>query len=351
MKKIIKRIFLCLLVIILVAVGAGAYVIFHDPDKGDTKNKPYVTDAMGSTYLAVVDDKGITYAVVTDADGNRYAAKYDGSTVGETIGQINDQVAKDDLPTNYTGPNINVTVNTNNYTGTPSTTLPTTSSQGSSSQAPSASGEKTTNQKPDTSNTAPSNQKDPYALEPYRIEKYMNIFKGGTFLMEITTNDPDMGDTPITMAVKNGNMYIDVTIEGMKCRLIYNKSKDTTYMVLDDIKKYCKIPSSMMGEDMDISKMMEDFSKANTDVGEISVSEVNLNGQKLILESYNNPEDGSTVNYYFDGDTLVRMDQINRDGSVDTQYYSRFTTDVPDSYFEIPSGYGYINLSLLESFM
>ena len=101
-----------------------------------------------------------------------------------------------------------------------------------------------------------------------------------------------------------------------------------------------------MGEDMDIEAMVSEF--AETNIGEITVSEVEINGQNLILESYVNTEDGTEVNYYFDGDVLVRRDDVYANGQTDTTYFIKLTNDVPDSYFEIPKGYGYINLSFLD---
>ena len=115
-------------------------------------------------------------------------------------------------------------------------------------------------------------------------------------------------------------------------------------MIFNDWKKYCKMPESMMGEDMDMDSLMSDM--GNDDVGEISVSEVEINGEKLILESYNSKA-GTTVNYYFDGDLLVRRDNVYSDGHVDSTYFAQITTDIPDSYFEIPKDYGYINLDWL----
>ena len=53
------------------------------------------------------------------------------------------------------------------------------------------------------------------------------------------------------------------------------------------------------------------------------------------------------MQYYFDGDTLVRLDSTGEDGVVASTYITRITTDVPDSTFEIPKGYGYLNLDWL----
>lgn len=335
MKKILRRIFLCILVVVVICVGVGVYWFTHEPDVPSTADT-YFTDADGLTYLAVVDDEGHTYAVVTDEDGNRYAAEFDGNKIGSTVGQINDDIALDDVPTNFTGEHIDIT-NGNKYTGGVSTTLPT---------LPNSSDKETT--------TKPKNDKDVNRLEAYRIEKYQKIFTSGTYLMEITTNDPDIGDMPVTMAIKNGNMYVQMAMNlessTVNCGMLYLKNKDTMYLIFDDWKKYCKMPEDALGEDMDMGAMLSEMGGVS-DIGKITVSEVEIDGQKLILESYNSTVDGSTVNYYFDGETLVRKDNISQSGIVDSTYFNRITTDVPDSYFEIPSGYGYLNLDWLSLLM
>lgn len=332
MKKILRRIFLCLLVVIVVCAGVGVYWFTHEPDRPSNADT-YFTDAEGSTYLAVVDSEGHTYAVVTDENGNRYAAEFDGNTIGSAVGQINDDIALDDVPTNFTGEHIDIT-NGNKYTGDVATTLPTLPDS--------------TTKKDDTATT-----KKPNKLEAYRIAKYQKIFTSGTYLMEITTNDPDIGDMPVTMAIKNGNMYVQMAMNlestTMNCGMLYLKSKDTMYLIFDDWKKYCKMPEEALGEDMDMSAMLSEMGES--DIGKITVSEVEIDGKKLILESYNSTVDGSTVNYYFDGETLVRKDNISQGGVVDSTYFNRITTDVPDSYFEIPNGYGYLNLDWLSLMM
>lgn len=349
MKKIIRRIFLCLLVVIVVAAGVGVYWFTHEPTE-PSEAGTYLTDAQGSTYLAVVDGEGHTYAVVTDAEGNRYAAEFDGNNIGTTVGQINDDIALEEVPTNFTGEHIDVTVS-GNFEGDVITTLPTLPEDTTKETTTKSDGKNdntTTTKKPDK-----KPDKKPEKLEAYRIEKYQKIFTSGTYLMDITTNDPDMGNMPVTMAIKNGNMFIKMAmpIESttMNCSMLYIKNKDTMYLLFDDWKKYSKMPESMMGEDMDMSAMLNEMNKS--DIGEITVSEVEIGGKKLILESYNSTIDGTTVNYYFDGDTLVRRDDISKSGYVDSTYFNRITTDVPDSYFEIPKGYGYLNLGLLDAMM
>ena len=369
MKKILQRIAFCVVVLLVVGVASVVRYFTYDPTMSKDEANGYVTDAQGMTYTMVAGKGGEQYVVVTDESGNRYAAEYDGTSVGATVGKINDEVALDAVPTNYDGPHVDVSVDINKFQGEISTTAPSYVENNGPTTTTKADKvdkeDKTTTKDPDLviSTTKPGTimegtpsktEQSGEKLEAYRIKKYQKIFESGTYLMKITTNDESLGDAPVTMAIKNGNMYVDMAVEidsgkAMDCGMLYLKGKDTMYLIFNDFKKYCKMPESMMGEDMDISSMMNEV--AVSDIGEITVSEVEINGEKLILESYTSTLDGSTVNYYFQDDILVRRDCVYSDGMVDSTFFAVLTTDVPDSYFEIPKGYGYLNLSLLEALM
>lgn len=305
MKKILRNIFLCVLALIVAAAGGVWYTLF-----------------------------GVSEKPVTGSDVSTEAT------------------------TDYTGPNIDVSVDPNQYSGEVITTIP---SEVTTTKKPDSGSDSTTNNSASNntdSTTSPAvtnpadTGKDPYRLEAYRIKQYHDIIASGTFLMETTMKDEELGDTPITMAVKNGNTYVETSMsaEGINldAKVIYIGSTKTTYLVIDNWKKYTKLPAELMGEEdsLDMAGALQD-SYAEEDISNIKVSEVELGGKKLILESYNNG--GTTVNYYFDGDALVRRDDIASDGTVSTTIFTKFTTNVPDTYFEIPKGYGYLNLDWLES--
>lgn len=305
MKKILRNIFLCVLALIVAAAGGVWYTLF-----------------------------GVSEKPVTGSDVSTEAT------------------------TDYTGPNIDVSVDPNQYAGEVITTIP---SEVTTTKKPDSGSDSTTNNSASNntdSTTSPAvtnpadTGKDPYRLEAYRIKQYHDIIASGTFLMETTMKDEELGDTPITMAVKNGNTYVETSMsaEGINldAKVIYIGSTKTTYLVIDNWKKYTKLPAELMGEEdsLDMAGALQD-SYAEEDISNIKVSEVELGGKKLILESYNNG--GTTVNYYFDGDALVRRDDIASDGTVSTTIFTKFTTNVPDTYFEIPKGYGYLNLDWLES--
>lgn len=296
MKKILRNIFLCILAIIVAAIGGVWYTLFG------VSEKPVDVDVTESSTAS-----------------------------------------------SYTGPNIDVEINPDDYTGAVSTTIPTTNNSGE----PTTAGKNEKPQQTPGSTTAPSAaEKDPYRLEAFRIKQYHQAISSGTFLMETTMEDEELGSTPVIMAVKNGNTYVETSMssEGINldAKVIYIQSTDTTYLIIDNWKKYTKLPAELMGdtEGLDMAGTLKE-SYSEEEIKNVKVSEVEIGGKRMILESYNSG--GTTVNYYFDGDKLVRRDDVYSDGTVASTVFKKFTTNVPDSYFEVPDGYGYLNLSWLES--
>lgn len=346
MKKIIRGILLGLLAIIVVGGSVGAYMLFGQKEPA-VERKPTVIDANGNTYLAVVDgDSKETMVAVTDANGDVYAVVTDkDGNLSSTVGNINDKVNKADLPTNYTGEKHSMT-NTKNYTGDvvtePQTTAPSTTKSADNNQ---------------TTTTKPKDDE----LKPYRIANLRDkYFSTGTYLMKFTTNDETMnesvGDTPLTMATKNNNVYVSTTFQSLSCEMLMlaptsssKDSKPTIYLILDKFKIYCKMPSDAIGdgESFNMGGAMKDFGSEIKD-SDITVSKVSIDGKELICESYASKKDGATVKYFFDGDTLVRRDDVGKDGKVNSLFVSELTADVPDSLFEVPKNYRYLNMSALE---
>ena len=358
MKKIIRGILLGVLALIIIGGAVLAFFLFGGK-KPDVSPQPYIVDSEGTSYLAVVDEDGVTYAAVTDAVGNIYAAEVDeNGNIGETKGQINDQVDAAKLPTNYTGEHIDDTADVNAFTGnaevidTPETPadVPTTVPSGEVTATTAAGGSsdntaatKKASSGGDSGSTVTTTQAP--QKQHYRLEKYQEMFKSGQYLMEFKTSDPEMGDTPITLASKNGNLMIDSTIQNFKCKMLYLSNEDKTYILIDNLKKYSELPEDMMGEEgLDMSELTKGF--ANESLDDLKVSTVKVNGQTLNCETRDNG-DGAQTRYLFNGDTLVRIDDVASDGTVSSTYISRLTSDVPDSTFEIPKNYSYLNLSWL----
>lgn len=317
MKKKIKWVFLSIFAVIVIAVAALAVYLFA-PEKKPEAVRPTITDVSGNAYLVTYGDNGETYVAVTDESNKVWAAEYDDKgNVGSTVFSLDGNYSTDDIPKNYSGPVIDETEANNAYSGEVSEIEPT------SAQAEQAT---------------------------HLVKKYSEMFKTGTYYMEFTTNDETMGDEPISAAAKNGNLIFKANMEGINCRMLYIAETDSIYILLDDAKKYGKIPKDFLGEDMDMSEftMEKSFASAIPDE-EIKTSKVKIDGKTLTCESCKS-DDGDLMKYYFNGDALVRFDRTSaEDGSTISTYISKLSSVVPASTFEIPSNYGYINLSVLES--
>lgn len=356
MKEIIKKILVGILAVGIV-IGAAVYrFMFYDPDKPqDEETQPTVTDAAGTTYYAVTNPDGSMMVVVTNENGEQYKAEFDGQTVGGTTVPVSEGEVEGTLPTNYTGPHLNVEAssttkksdseNVEKPSAVTTTTDPATTA--ASTTKPAASQQNTT--KPAT--TKPTTTKKPVQQEPEqtgnKVDIYQEVFKSGNFLMEVI--DPDLGT--VTMAMKGNKMHVNASMEGMSLKLVFNgdkKDKDnpdgTWYLILDGFKKYSTMPSDMLG-DMNVNELTKDFAKDDENLVYTS-DVVDVDGQLLVCETTTD-SNGNTLKYYFDGDVLVRSDTVSPDGSVSTTKFSKISTEVPDTLFTIPADYSFINLEWL----
>lgn len=334
MKKILRWSFLGGLALVVALISVFTAI---NNSKKPVVSDTVVTDAAGSTYRVHIE-KDTTYAIVTDAEGKIWGVDFDGQTVDLTATRVNlDEVYKaEDIPTQFTGQHVDFAVDPNQYMDNGQSSDANSGQQGNATDAD--------NSQQDNSGT--DNQQN--GLTPYRIQKYQDIIGGGTYLLNVTMIENGVQEDPITMAVKNGNFYVSMTVEDMSAQMIYRADSGTTYMLMDFIKKYCEVPESMMGEDMDMSQISKGFQVEYLDK-EIKAEQTTLNGNPVVCESYI-ADDGSEFLYYFDSkDMLVRRDKNGPDGSTDVMIFSQITTEVDDSLFEIPSGYGYLNISWLLS--
>lgn len=311
-----------------------------DKNKDDTLT---VTDPDGTTYLAIENQNGEIMAGVTDADGNLYAAEIDKD--GNVL-----EDGKLYLVEDYTGtlPHNDTTVVSINQTpqidhnfaggevvrdpdGT--TEKYTVNNDKKNDKTTSSSGDKTSKPSSDNGGEIESGNK-------LRAEKYQKLFASGNYYIEFTTEEEGMTD-PITAAVKNGNIFMKTTLEGMNCNMIYQKEKDAVYVVMTDYRVYCKMPSDMMNE-------LEMTAFAQTEkVKEVTVYNATIDGKECVCELYET-ETGDISIYYFYKNDLVRLDQISADGTAGIMNITKVSSSVDDSLFELPKAYVPINLSSLD---
>lgn len=319
MNNGIKRVLAVFLTVFVIAA------VFYGCD-GNEEESNTVTDPDGVTYLAIEGSDGKTYAGVTDANGQLYAAKIDekGNVLKDGDLYVVDSY-DGTLPTNNTtAVSVNESRNDNyNYTGN----AVTSENASTSKRKPT-----TTAKDKDTASTTKRQETELLA------EKYKKLFSSGTYYIEFSS---DSMDSPVTAAVKNENIYMKTSLEGMNCTMIYQKKKDSVYVVLNDYRVYCKMPSSMLDE-LD----MTDFGDSS-DIKDVTVYEATIGDRDCICEAYELKNGGISTYYFYNG-TLVRMDQIDKDGSTSVMEVTKISSSVDDSLFELPKGFIPFNLSKLD---
>lgn len=339
MKRILQRIALAVAAVLFLVIFTVGYRMIH-PAERPSIVIPTVTDPAGNAYNVYKDKTGEKYVVVTNESGDRFIAETNAdNTPRETVRNVSDEVLPGDLPTN-------------SAPGAPTAapTVPAPPATDPPSAAETQPGQPSAPASPESSGPAPQTETSPEApqAERYKVEKYRDIFSSGTYQIEFTTNDEELGDTPVVCAVKNGSFVMDTQISGIACKMLYIRNTDKTYLVLNSMRSYCELPEDMFGDDLsggqlDMMAGIDPSIQNRT----IKVEQVTMDGKTLTCESYVSKKDNAVMKYYFDGDTLIQIDSANSDGSVMSTYIKSVTGDVPDSTFEVPRGYRYLNLSWL----
>ena len=142
---------------------------------------------------------------------------------------------------------------------------------------------------------------------------------------------------PIEFAMKDGNMFMETTAEGMTMRMYYDKKtgKMHAYAYLLLGWMYYEVPEDEMA-DMDMTEMLDTIRVGET--GFISVSKARFNGKDVICESFLDTANGFTVKYYFDSsDTLVGIERTHPRKADEIIYVEKISNTVSDKTFNRPA--------------
>lgn len=162
----------------------------------------------------------------------------------------------------------------------------------------------------------------------YRIQRYLNAIKNGTYYIE--THDGEGYYDGV--ALKNGNVCMRINYVGEVARIVYNKNTNLVYDIYDNEKIY-----AVYEDDGSFAEMASELSGFDVNM-KISKSTTEKIGSKTYFVETQITEEGFVDKYYFDGANLV-MEKLSYEGESIVFYYSKFTTNVPESLFTIPSNY------------
>lgn len=334
-----KRKFIVFTVFIVIAVSIFCAVMM----KSTKQQTLTVTDAEGVTYVAIIDQNQEVYAGVTDADGNMYAAKIENGRVlkDQPLHIIENYTGT--FPFNDTTRTDDISINLNNdesFVFSGEAEVKTT--EPAATQVTEA--EKTT-QAGETPPETQATEPQPTEMKPsdeYLSTKFVKLFNSGIFEMTFNADDPDLPED-ITVAMRNGSIYMDTSMEGIACKVLYDSNKGSGYIIIPQLRVYCELPEDL-AKDLSTSQFsmpsIEEAVKGET-------YDVSIDGKECTCEEFTY-DDGAIRSFYFYNGNLVRMTVIE---SGETTLYNikKLSSDVNSSYFELPKGYLRVNLSWLQT--
>ena len=183
----------------------------------------------------------------------------------------------------------------------------------------------------------------------YKISKYHKIVNGGKYTMDAVMKESGSSEKiSFAFTCKNGDFAMKTKLDGIDARIVYRAKNGTYYLVLDQFRKYSKLPDDMMGEDL----KAEDFAGAFAApvYGNIKTGTKTISGKKYYYESFKTINSGSAV-CYFNGSTIARVDTYDNGNYAGTLLVKKFTAIADETLLKIPKNYGSINLSWLSALM
>lgn len=149
-------------------------------------------------------------------------------------------------------------------------------------------------------------------------------------------------------------MRISMSADGMDLDLLkligkktlLNKDGSEYYIVSDSKKAYCKLDKASMSLlGMKESDLAFTFATIDISKSEYTTEVTSFNGKENVT-CYTFASDGSKLNFYMDGDTLIGMESCDSAGNIQQMIiFDSFTGDVPASRWSLD---GYSKKGLME---
>lgn len=168
----------------------------------------------------------------------------------------------------------------------------------------------------------------------YRIDALRSVLSGDAYTLSYETVNKKYGNIPVTVAKKGNNYYLGSRVNEMPFELINNENE--FLVVLDEAASYVKVPELVSGL-FDVNAIMGDFlpgtdwsSKANIGT---------FNSQKVVCESFTNPERTKRIIFYYKQGVLVGIDEIGITGLEERAVVEKLVASAEDELFLVPEGY------------
>ena len=179
----------------------------------------------------------------------------------------------------------------------------------------------------------------------YRVDKMRSVIQGDSFTFSYKTVDARYGDIPVTVSKNGESFYLRSKVNEMPY-VLYNDAEGSSYIILDETASYIKIPDIASGI-FDVKSTMDDLLPGEDWSSKASIE--TFNSQKVVCESFTNPEKTKRLKFYFKAGKIIGIDEIGVNGLEERAYVNTFTDFSDPGIFCIPEGYSKIFFGGIEN--
>ncbi len=163
----------------------------------------------------------------------------------------------------------------------------------------------------------------------YKIDSVVKAFKNGNYQMSIMMKDEEMGDSEVTIAAKkNGDLAVKTLMKGFDIRFVYIKETNKTYLVVKlGLTNY--VVNNVPQDDFNFSDISSSLALGDIAIENVKTRTEFIDGKRYDID-YSVDENGNTTEYYFLGNKLVKINNIDKNGKTEATEIKAFKTS-PDS--------------------
>ncbi|MBE6774224.1 MAG: fibronectin type III domain-containing protein [Ruminococcaceae bacterium] len=180
----------------------------------------------------------------------------------------------------------------------------------------------------------------------HRVENLRSIFEAEGYTISYDNVTKRFGSIPVTISKNADSYYLYTKVNEMPYVLL-NKDEDS-YIILEEIESYIKIPDILKGT-FDVKSTMEELLPGDDWTAKASV--VTFNGQKVVCEHFVNASRTKGLKFYFKTGKLIAIDEIGLGGLEARAMIKSVEASSNPSNFVIPDGYDKLFFSSLEDFL
>lgn len=179
----------------------------------------------------------------------------------------------------------------------------------------------------------------------YRTDSLREIFGGDSYMFSYVTTDKTYGKIPVTIAKSGENYYLRSKVNERPYTILA-QSDGSSYILLEESKVYIKLPATVL-KLFDIKTEMQNLIPPEEWTAKAGI--VNFNSQKVVCESFTNPEKTKEIRFYYKAGKFLGMDEIGLNGLEARAVAESLTSTADASLFVIPESYTKIFFGMTDS--